>query len=198
MDAFFGVLGFLASAVSIVITVLTSIGYYTIAKNRGYDKPWFAWIPILGDYLKGAIADSINEDNDSRSIYRILCPAVIVLQQVISLWSAFNTFMYLIGELSGKGGMAANIQGSNTLLFVVGIAGTVVNLLAFHRLAADYEPDREIIYTVIALLCGVPGIFVFMMRNNTSMGQMRRQQVENRVKEVYVENVSGYGKPQNK
>lgn len=94
--------------------------------------------------------------------------------------------------------MTANIQGSNTLMLVIGIAGTIVNLLAFHRLAADYEPDREILYTVIALLFGVPGIFVFMMRNNTSMGQMRQQQIENRVKEVYVENVSGYGKPQGK
>lgn len=102
MDTLFGILGFAASGASIVVMVLTSIGYYTIAKNRGYDKPWFAWIPILGDYLKGAIADSINEDNGSHSIYRILCPAIILLQQVISIWSAFNTFMYLIGELTAR------------------------------------------------------------------------------------------------
>ncbi len=58
------ILSFLAAyfviilVIGIVCYVFNSLSLYQMAKNRGFDSPWLAWIPIAKTYLMGKI---INE-----------------------------------------------------------------------------------------------------------------------------------------
>ena len=58
------ILSFLAAyfviilVIGIVCYVFNSLSLYQMAKNRGIDSPWLAWIPIAKTYLMGKI---INE-----------------------------------------------------------------------------------------------------------------------------------------
>lgn len=47
----------LASIVAIVAYVLGALGFYTIAKRRGINHAWLAWVPIGNLWLLGCISD---------------------------------------------------------------------------------------------------------------------------------------------
>lgn len=59
---FWGNLGFLGLSFIILVGILpmvfyifSSIGYQTMAKARGIEYPWLAWLPVLRLYLLGEI-----------------------------------------------------------------------------------------------------------------------------------------------
>ena len=54
---FYVLLIVLAIAVGVAAYILTSLSLYTIAKRRGLDKPWAAWIPIGDAWIIGCISD---------------------------------------------------------------------------------------------------------------------------------------------
>lgn len=47
----------LANLISLASYVLYSLGLYTIAKRRGINNPWLAWIPVGSVWILGYIAD---------------------------------------------------------------------------------------------------------------------------------------------
>ena len=53
----FGMVQLTGWLVSIAMYVLSSLGLYTIARNRGISKPWLAWIPVVNLWTLGAISD---------------------------------------------------------------------------------------------------------------------------------------------
>ena len=55
-----GILVFAGLAIlllAVVVYVFQSIGLYTIAKRRGIQNPWLAWLPIGSEWIAGSIAD---------------------------------------------------------------------------------------------------------------------------------------------
>ena len=54
---FYVLLIVLAIAVGVAAYILKSLSLYTIAKRRGLDKPWAAWIPIGDAWIIGCISD---------------------------------------------------------------------------------------------------------------------------------------------
>lgn len=54
---FYVLLIVLAMAVGVAVYILKSLSLYTIAKRRGLDKPWAAWIPIGDAWIIGCISD---------------------------------------------------------------------------------------------------------------------------------------------
>lgn len=44
-------------AMAIAAYVLQGLGLYTIAKRRGLNRPWLAWVPVANDWILGAVAD---------------------------------------------------------------------------------------------------------------------------------------------
>ena len=47
----------LMGLLGIAAFVLRSMGVYTLATRRGIKRAWFAWIPVLDQYLLGCISD---------------------------------------------------------------------------------------------------------------------------------------------
>ena len=43
--------------ISLLSYVLTALAIYTIAKRRGLNKPWLAWIPVVDVWLLGSLSD---------------------------------------------------------------------------------------------------------------------------------------------
>lgn len=51
------ILDYISTAVSLAGYVLTALGMYTMAKRRGINKPWLAWVPFGNLWLLGCISD---------------------------------------------------------------------------------------------------------------------------------------------
>ena len=56
----YGIAMIFTSLISIAFYVLQAIALQSIAKNRGIENGWLAWIPVGNVYILGAIADDYN------------------------------------------------------------------------------------------------------------------------------------------
>ncbi len=50
-------LNLFSGSLGIVAYVLQALALYTIAKRRGLNKPWLAWVPLVNIWILGAISD---------------------------------------------------------------------------------------------------------------------------------------------
>ena len=56
--------------IGIATYVLSALGLYTIAKRRGLNHPWLAWIPVASAWIVGSLSDQyryvVNGENKSK------------------------------------------------------------------------------------------------------------------------------------
>lgn len=92
---FYYMLILLAQAASIFSYVMQAFSLMTLAKRRGIERPWLAWVPVASSWLLGSISDQYRhqitgEDRNLRKrllIQRIICEAVaVVLVGVLVFW----------------------------------------------------------------------------------------------------------------
>lgn len=143
--------GFLIVAVivGIILYILASIGLYTMAKNKGLNNPWMAWIPYLRNYKFGEIL------NDKVSIAGLVIPAarwIMVIAPIV---------VSLLGSFRSDSGVVS------TLITIVAIVYYIYLMAANYRLYKLYKPESAVVYTVLTVIFAFLGsIFTFTLRNN--------------------------------
>lgn len=50
-------LNFLTNGLSLLVYILQALALYTVAKRRGINKPWLAWIPFGNSWILGSLSD---------------------------------------------------------------------------------------------------------------------------------------------
>ena len=70
---------------SLAVYVITAITMYVIAKRRGIDKPWMAWVPVGQLWLLGAISDHYqfavrrNKSGNRKTLFWLQLVAIALL-----------------------------------------------------------------------------------------------------------------------
>lgn len=77
-------LNLFSGSLGIVAYVLQALALYTIAKRRGLNKPWLAWVPLVNIWILGAISDQYQsvangKTKKKRKILLGLCIAAIIV-----------------------------------------------------------------------------------------------------------------------
>ena len=57
MILFYALYAFFGGGFALLLYVFRSMGVYSIAKRRELKNPWFAWIPVVDQYLLGSLSD---------------------------------------------------------------------------------------------------------------------------------------------
>ncbi|MFA9379886.1 MAG: hypothetical protein ACERKO_02385 [Acetanaerobacterium sp.] len=179
------------SLFGIGIYVINAISFYTIAKNRGYNKPWLAWIPIANDYLRGAIADDINYRHQKSTSFRIwLMVLVIISKAGIIGVVVVQTIVTVTGFGNGMGGLSQFAMGgynqfmmgspSRTIMMVLPIVAlffglfsigyAVIYYFAMYRIYNDYVPHNAVLFLVLSIVVSVTEpFFVLSFRNKPAI-----------------------------
>ena len=89
---------FICLAVATAIYCLKSYGLYAMAKNRGTQNPWMAWIPLLDIYLVGAMVDEMTFNGQTIKNLALLNISVPVAS--IALYSIPVRFTNVYAALS--------------------------------------------------------------------------------------------------
>lgn len=147
-----GLFLFVFAAIGIGLWVIYGIGLSSIAKKRGLDNTWMAFIPVASAFLLGSVGDDINEKNGVQT------PAP--LKFIAVGLSAANLFL------------AGFIPVLGTLITVATyVAGVYLSYLVYNA----YRPEKATLYTVftaIPFTTFMRYIFFYMMRND---GEMENQ-----------------------
>ncbi len=157
----------------IAFYILNSLGLYTIAKRRGIENPWLAWIPIGTVYTLGAIADDYNlkvraKNTSHRKIMLYLMVAMIA--GYIGLYPILFTGIYSIMETDGTGiGVLAIVALVVIYLFIMGTAITVsvFQYISYYRIFQAGAPKNAVMFLILSLfITGALPFIIFFIRNS--------------------------------
>ena len=147
MDYYYGALiaGLIFTVIGVILGVaayiLTALGLYAIAKNRGMENPWLAWIPIAQFYIIGAIVKEL-KFGDSFTI-----PKMELVLPLGCLAVAILSWIPVLGWL-------------------ISIAYAVVAIYSLYIMYQKYVPQQAVLYTVLSCI-GLFAIFIFVIRQKT-------------------------------
>ncbi len=158
--------------VGIASYVLNGISLQTIAKRRGIENSWLAWIPIGNVFILGAIADDYNQKVRAvKTSYRkiMLYFMIAMMAGLIALYPLLFTGIYTIMQTDGTGfGVAAIIILIALYIFILGVAITVsvFQYISVYRLFQSCSPKNATLFLILGLfISGALPITVFICRN---------------------------------
>lgn len=170
--------------VSIASYVLNALGLQTIAKRRGIDKPWLAWIPIANGWILGSISDQYQQmmKNKETKRRKLLVMLDIVTMVLVILFFVFYFGMFIvimvIGIGSDSAGMSPEVMLGPTMIYVIGFYGfgailsvaSIVQRVFFcicdYDLYMSCNPDKAPIFLVLSIVVGITRpVLVFICRN---------------------------------
>lgn len=177
------IIGFLLVAMAIgalsnlVLYIIRSIGLHRLAVNRGMSGAGLEWIPFVGSYRIGSIADDIAARNGAKSYYRyvlliggifnFISSWVVQITTTLPWLARFfdNPFDY--GYSRGGSYRYWALSGANSMVSMISIAVFVVTVIALNRVYKCYRPASSTSWTVLSVIFPfMQSIFPFVIRNS--------------------------------
>lgn len=141
---FFSAFIFFFVILAIVMYVFTALSLYTMAKNKGCEHSWFAWIPFLNGYLEGEL-----------------------IGDTVPLFSSDVDIPYAKWILSIGSIIVAALVQIPYIGWVISVLFLIYGYLTMYRLYRLYNSERAVLFTVLSIIFSVcMPFFLFSMRNN--------------------------------
>ena len=174
----FGVSLSMSLFLSILFYIINSLSYQTISRNRGYNKPWIAWIPFASDYLKGAIADDISRKKNKYTRYRI---AMLVFGLIVALTiiSFGILLIYIVLSAQQQNGLdlynnsnSADSATNSPLVLIIqlmpfilislaSIVYTIIMYIVLYKTFKDYVPSNAVLFLLLSIF--IPATYPFLL-----------------------------------
>lgn len=156
--------------IALVNYVLTAAGFCAVAKRRGINNPWLAWIPIANYWIIGSISDQYQyvvkgKVTNRRKVLLILQIVSGVVSGVMSgVISTVASTVVMVSEDAAGGLAAANML---TSFITLGISITV--MVFYYMALYDYYssccPKNNVLLLVLSLFFGwLQPFFIFFNR----------------------------------
>lgn len=170
--------------------VLTSLGLYTIARRRGLNKPWLAWIPVVNCWILGSLSDQYRyvvrgENKSKRKSLLVLSIITLVLSVMIFILAV----VLLVQAISGAAGRfseaelvemimgpVVGILGLCLPLCGVAIAYAIIRYMALYDVYKSLDPGNCVLYLVLSILVGVTEPFFLFFNRDKDLGMPPRQE----------------------
>lgn len=152
-------------AVSAVFYIFQSLGLYTIAKRRGIENPWLAWIPVANYWILGCISDQYRyvvkgQVKNKRKIMLGLSVGTIAVSAVVETISG-------VILMSGDGAEAA--MALNSLMSLVSSGVSIASMVFWHMALYDLYtsccPSNNAVFLVLGIIFSfTQPFFIFFNR----------------------------------
>ena len=180
-----GVILLVVGLFALVSYILQSVGLYTLAKRRGIDNPWLAWIPVVGGYwIAGSIADQYRLVTEGSAQYkRMILLGLNVASFVLGFMSTFfNGMFWTMTEGATVSDMFSAYFASGSLIGLV-ISGISIAIMVFwhcslYELYSSCNPKNNVLFLVLGIIFGflVP-FLIFACRNRDDGMPARREEL---------------------
>lgn len=158
--------------------VLSSLGLCTIAKRRGIEHPWLAWIPVANAWIIGSISDQYRyvtkgQIRNKRKTLVILEAIVVVLAIVLCVAIIIGAMGMVDVSITGTEAEAASSALNLilwTLLGCLGICGvslafTIIYYMAMYDVYTSVNPPYNVVFLVLSIIFRITEpYFIFFNR----------------------------------
>ena len=182
--------GIPTTLMGIAAYVLTALALYTIAKRRGLNHPWLAWIPVASAWILGSLSDQYRyvvrgENKSKRKVLLTLSILTSVLStaMIVSVFVAVGKAMF--GVIGGMGeealleailGPLVGVVGLCLPMVGIAIAYVVVYYMALYDLYKSLDPSNCVLFLVLSIVLQVTEpFFLFFSRDKDDGMPPRRQ-----------------------
>ena len=142
--------------------IMTSLGLYRVAKRRGIQDPWMAWIPFASDWLLGSIADEYDNHNGIKRKWRVLLLSLSIISVVgfVIFYVAFIVVMMIMAtsqDFSRMLGMFLGVYGGVLVFAMIATAQGFCKAVCIYKVFESTVPKRAVTYFVLYLLVPLAG-----------------------------------------
>ena len=196
--------------------VLSSLAIYSIAKRRGLNHPWMAWVPVLNCWLLGSLSDQyryvVKGENKSKRKVLLILSILMSVFTVALVVTAIIMVVGVVGEVGhsyyGYGyneqrilseilGPVLSILGLSLPLAGVAIAYAVIRYMALYDVYRSLDPANSVMYLVLSIVFQITEpFFLFFNRNKDEGMPPRKGQPE--PAQPYQEPINPYWEENNK
>lgn len=182
--------GIPTTLMGIAAYVLTALALYTIAKRRGLNHPWLAWIPVANAWILGSLSDQYRyvvrgENKSKRKVLLTLniLTAVLSTAMIVSVFVAVGKAMF--GVIGGMGeealleailGPLVGVVGLCLPMVGIAIAYVVVYYMALYDLYKSLDPSNCVLFLVLSIVFRVTEPFFLFFNRNKDQGMPPRRQ----------------------
>lgn len=175
---------------SIASYVLTAMALYTLAKRRGLNHPWLAWIPVVNCWILGSLSDQyryvVKGENKSKrkvlltlsivSSCLALVMAAVAIAMVVNMVTAAMGGASEMAILSSITGPLMGVAGMSLPIFGVAIAYAVVYFMALYDVYKSMDPGNCVLFLVLSIIFNVTEPFFLFFNRNKDLGMPPRRQ----------------------
>lgn len=179
----------LTSGWGLIAYVLTAITTYTIAKRRGINHAWMAWVPVLDCWLLGCISDQYQyvvkqKTKSRRKVMLTLKIVSMVLTVALVVCGVTVASNLLMGILSNGNPEDVIFSMMGSILGALGILipklGVAIALLVFHYIAL-YDvycsccPQNKVLFLLLSIFVRVTEPFFLFFNRKRDDGMPPRR-----------------------
>ena len=163
-------------AVGLTPYILQSLGLYRLAKNRGIDAPWLAWIPVGKSYIMGSLSEASpyikKKFPKIHIVYPVATGGYLFLTIILSI-GFFLAYMPLFKtNYTGIDFGNAYIIVYYILIYLAAILLAALGVFVMYHIYKVYDPANAVLYTVLSAI-GLSFIFLFIIRNKQPVAEDR-------------------------
>lgn len=174
---------------SIAAYVLTAMALYTMAKRRGLNKPWLAWIPVVSCWVLGSLSDQYRyvvkgENKTKRKILltlSIVMSCLCVVMIVVAGVMVVNIVLAAMGDMdemaimSAVMGPAMGVAGLAIPMVGVAIAYAIIYYMALYDVYKSMDPGNCVLFLVLSIIFNITEPFFLFFNRNKDLGMPPRR-----------------------
>ena len=176
--------------IGVLMYAFRSIGVYSVAKRRGLNNPWFAWVPVVNSYLLGSLSDQYQYVVKGKvkskrkwllglSIVKIVLYVAMIVMAVITASNVINTAMIGFGQAKLMK-MAMSYAGrllTVVIPFVVlAVVVKVIRYVALYDVYTSLDPKNSVLYTILSIAFRVAEPFFLFFNRKRDDGMPPRRE----------------------
>ena len=159
--------------------VLSAAAMYVIARRRGLDRCWMAWLPILNVWLMGSLSDQYQYVVKRKITNRRKWLLALELLKPV-LYAGMICFGVSALVSSGYGiywqdAMVA--VGFALPLAVAAVAAAVIRFIALYDVFRSLDPDNAVLFLVLSILFGITEPFFLFFNRDKDAGMPPRREI---------------------
>lgn len=176
--------------------VLEGKALSAIARRRGLDKPWLAWVPVGSSWLLGSISDQYRyvvhgQVRNRRKLLTwlaaVMYAALTVMYTALWVWVVSSI---AAGVSSGEEAFMMTYFGGVIFLYLLlfaiyGVLAvcSVFQYMAYYDLFRSCDPGKSLVYLLVSIFAGCPLPFFLYSCRNKDLGMPPRTDVPASVNE---------------
>lgn len=169
---------------AVVSYILTGKSLSAIARRRGIEKPWLAWVPVGCDWLLGCISDQYRyvvhgQERNARGK---------LLKQNIVMLSMVAVVCVLTGVMVAMSAMGASDEGVLVLallmlllaygMLAVAVVYSINYYKAYFDLFRSCDPDKSLVYLLVSIFVSFPLPFFLYSCRNKDLGMPPKEEMD--------------------